>query len=439
MRTIPHKFVSILSISVAAFALYSLPVKAAGFYIQEQSVSGLGAAFSGSTTNLNDPSTMYFNPAGMTKLQGTQVQAGVHLLVPSSELTDTGSTQNALIGGGGAIGGNDGGNPYDPTPVPNGFVTHQINDRLWAGIGVTAPFGLANKYDDNWFGRYDSLKTELTVLDIQPTVAFKFNDELSLGAGINIQYADAELTNAASDTAEGVGTLKGDDWSLGFTLGAQFTPTNSTTIGASYHSAVGHELEGRTSVTGTSFNNFDVKGHAALDLPDIAKFGVKQDINDRWRVMGQATWFGWNNFHEIKTVVNESFSTVGGNSRAAGALLSNTVQNYQTTWAFAVGAEYDYSDDWTFRSGMQFDETPTTDLYRTSRTPDGDRTWLSGGATYNINDQWALDMAATYIWIEDEDINVTRNNTFSTVTATTVSAETEGNVGIVALGLTYKF
>src|SRR5690606_38604769 len=104
-----------------------------------------------------------------------------------------------------------------------------------------------------------------------------------------------------------------------------------------------------------------------------------------------------------------------------------------------VGAEYEYSDTWTFRGGMQFDETPTTDEYRTTRTPGGDRTWLAAGATYNVNDNWDLDMAATYIWIESEKINLQRNNTFSSATATTVSADTEGNVAIFALGATYKF
>ena len=434
--------------AIALLCHTAIPAKAAGFYIQEQSVSGLGAAFSGSVTNLEDPSTVYFNPAGMTKLPGTQMQAGAHLLIPNADITNTGSTQAAVLGGG-ALSGGDGGNPYDPTPVPNAFVTHQINDQLWAGVGVSAPFGLANEYDSDWFGRFDSIKTELLTLDIQPSVAYRVNDWLSVGAGVNIQYADAELTSAGAAGpgagpfaagTEGVSKLEGDDWSFGYTLGVQAKPLEGTTIGLSYRSAVSHELEGRLSATGTTIADFDVKGRADLGLPDIATIGVAQDVGDKWTVHGQATWFGWNNFQEINATTDETFSVLGGAlTRTAGSSVSNIVQNYQTTWAYALGAEYEYSEELTLRAGVQYDETPTTDLYRTSRTPDGDRTWLSGGATYDINDKLSLDMAATYIWISDESISVNRNNSFSTALENTFNADTEGNVGIFALGLTYKF
>ncbi|MBL4803798.1 MAG: outer membrane protein transport protein [Alphaproteobacteria bacterium] len=437
------KALSVITIATLGTALSSSAANAAGFYIQEQSVSGLGAAFSGSTTSLNDPSTVYFNPAGMTRLNGIQGQLGAHLLLPNSELTDTGSTGPAALGSL-PISGGDGGNPYDPTPVPNAFLTYQVNDQLWAGLALSAPFGLANEYDSDWFGRFDSIKTELTTIDIQPSVAFKINDRVSIGGGINIQYADAELTSAANPVlgggTEGVSTLKGDDWSVGYNIGLQANPWEGGTIGLSYRSAVSHELEGRIISEGTTSADFDVSGTADLDLPDIATFGVAQDVNDKWKVMGQATWFGWNNFEDITAVTNEDISIIGGAiTRSPGDVVSSVTQNYQTTWALALGTEYDYSDEWTFRGGVQFDETPTTDEFRTSRTPDGDRTWLSGGATYNINDRLSVDMAATYIWIDSETIDVSRNNSFSTAVQTEVEADTEGNVGIVAVGLTYKF
>lgn len=431
MRNAP-KFLSLL---ILGTALSPLSANAAGFYIQEQSVSGLGSAFSGSVTNINDPSTVYFNPAGMTKLSGVQAQAAAHVLIPTADLTDTGSTQNVALGGG-AISGGDGGNPYSPSPVPNGFYTHQASDQFWFGLGITAPFGLANEYDDDWFGRYDSVETELLTIDIQPSVAFKVNDSLSIGAGVNIQYADAKLTNAVSDTAEGVGTLEGDDWSVGYTVGVQYSPWESTRLGASYRSAISHTLEGRTKVEGTATSDFDINGNADLDLPDIATFGISQDINDKLTLSAQATWFGWNNFEDITTVAEEAIPGLGV---SAGDGFSRVVQNYQTSWAFAAGAEYEYNDRLTLRGGVQYDQTPTTDEYRTTRTPDGDRTWLSTGATYAINDKIDLDFAATYIWIDEEEINVTRNNTFSAVTATTVSADTDGSVGILAAGFTYKF
>lgn len=408
------KTLSVLTLATLGTALTSASADAAGFYIQEQSIRGQGAAFSGSTTTLNDPSVMYYNPGALTQIPGTQTMMGVHILVPDSELSDTGSTGLSLLGTPG-----DGGNPYDPTAVPNAYISHQVDDQWWLGIGISAPFGLGNEYDDGWFGRYDSLESRLKTIDIQPTVAYKINDMLSVGAGFNIQKADAVLTNAAFVTSEGEARLTGDDLSFGYNVGLHYTPNEDITLGASYRSAMYHRLEGSLSTTGTG-GDFNTGGEADLNLPDIATFGAAYDITDKITVQGQATWFGWNNFEEIRVLTPVVNTT--------------TTQNYQTTWAFAGGLEYDHNEKWDFRAGVQFDETPTTDEYRTSRTPDGDRTWLSLGGTYSLNERMDIDFAGTYIWIEDEEINVSRNSG-----AATIQADTEGSVGIVSVGMNYKF
>lgn len=410
-------------LSAAALIAITTQVNAAGFYIQEQSVTGLGSAFSGAVTNLNDPSTIFFNPAGMTKLDGMQAQAGVHLLIPDSDVSDTGSTAPAGIA---TLGGSSD-NPYEPTPVPNGFISYQLSDSLWAGLGITAPFGLGSEYDEDWFGRFDSTKTELKVIDIQPTLAYKINDMVSIGVGANIQHADADLRNRVvlGALTEGNSQLTGDDWGYGYSVGVQLKPMESTTIGLNYKSEVHQNLDGRIRVTtlaGVTVGAASSDGGAKLTTPDQATIGLAHKITERLTLQGQATWFGWNNFDNITAI------------RASGAVASTVPQNYQTTWAYAVGAEYAANDAWTLRGGLQFDETPTTDEYRTSRTPDGDRTWASLGATYGWNDRLDIGMAATYIHIADEEINIARGGG-----AGRVVADTEGYVGILALSATYKF
>jgi long-chain fatty acid transport protein len=414
------KTLSVLTLATLGTALSSASADAAGFYIQEQSVRAQGSAFSGSTTTLNDPSVIYYNPSGMTKIGGTQVQAGVHVISPSADLDDTGST---APGGAPITSTGDGGNPYDPTPVPNFHASHQLNDQWWVGVSVSAPFGLENKYDDGWFGRYDSIETELTAIDVQPTVAYKMNDQLSFGAGLNIQRAEAKLTNAIFAGTEGQARLDGKDVSFGYTLGATWTPNDRTTVGASYRSAIGHTLDGDLLIQGSTGADTDVPGTADLNLPDIATLGLAYDVTNKITAQAQATWFGWSNFEDITTLVG-------------GTQVNQIVQDYQNTFAFAVGLEYDHNDEWDFRAGVQFDETPTTDQFRTSRTPDGDRTWAAVGGTYTLNDRMDIDFAGTYIWIDDETINVTRN---IPALPTTVSANTEGSVGILSVGLNYKF
>lgn len=423
-----------VAISALALTTACQSAQAAGFYIQEQSVKGLGTAFAGSTTSIDDASTIYFNPAGMTKLDGAQINAGVHVLIPNADLTDTGSTFDPDGIGAApavAVGGNDGGNPYDPTPVPNLYAAMPFDisgQEVWAGIGVSAPFGLGSDYGDDWFGRFDSTETELMTINVQPSVAFKPVEWMSLGGGVDIQYADAELSSRLFAGSVGESKLKGDDISFGYNLGAQFYPTEKTEIGLHYRSAISHELDGRISVTGSGAADFDISGTADLDLPDIATFGVAHDVNNRLRIMGQATWFGWENFDEIRA------------KNDAGGTVSVVTQDYDDTWAFAIGAEYDLNEDWTVRAGYQFDETPTNDQFRTSRTPDGDRNWFSGGATYKFSDKVDLDFAATYIDVDEGTINVSRNDLgFGAGPRAQVNANTDGYVGIVAVGLNYKF
>ena len=423
-------------IAAAAFGalLVSTSIaNAAGFFIQEQSVSAGGSAYAGAATNTKDASTLFFNPAGMTGLDGAQANLGVQLLIPNGELDNTGSTRTVLTPAPaiGATSGGDGGNPYNPTPVPSAFVAMPVSaiDGLWLGVGVTAPFGLANKYDPDYFGRFDSIKTDLLTTDIQPSVAYKINDRISVGAGLNFQRADAELTNRVTDvTSEGTSKLEGDDWGYGYTLGAQVKLLPTTTLGLNYRSSVHYDLDGEITVAGLTGAGAAANGvrsaQASLVTPDIASIGLSHQLNDRWTLLGQANWYGWNNFNDITPIPD------------TGPGVAGVVQNYQTVWAFAAGAEYMYSPEWTFRGGIQYDNTPTTDEFRTTRTPDGDRTWFSAGATYKLNDRLSVDGSLTYIHIQDQEIDVTRGTGLA---ATRTVADTEGSVGIVGLGLNYKF
>ncbi len=216
--------------------------------------------------------------------------------------------------------------------------------------------------------------------------------------------------------AERRAQLTGDDTSLGYNLGFTYKPMETTEIGVHYRSAISHDLEGYQAIGGINHS----AGSAGLDLPDILTIGAAHDLNDKLTLQGQFTWFGWNRFDAITAISN------------TGTRLSQVQQEYDNTIAIAVGAEYDYSDAWTLRAGYQFDETPTTDEYRTTRTPDGDRQWLTVGATYNVSDKVAIDMAAAYINVAKEDINLSRNGS-------TIRATNEADIGIFSLGFNYKF
>jgi long-chain fatty acid transport protein len=176
----------------AAVVLASDPAGASGFQLKEQSVSGLGNAYAGAAAIAEDASTIFFNPAGMARLQGTQVQGNLHLIVPEGKYIKASATDTL----GSALTGGNGGDGAQDALVPATYFLWDISPQWKFGLGLNSPFGLVTSYDDNWVGRYHAITSSLQTIDIQPSVAYKFSDQLSIGVGLQAQYAKARLTNA---------------------------------------------------------------------------------------------------------------------------------------------------------------------------------------------------------------------------------------------------
>ncbi|MDH3600615.1 MAG: outer membrane protein transport protein, partial [Candidatus Tectomicrobia bacterium] len=255
-----------------------MTVSAAGFAILEQSVKGLGGAFAGGAAIAEDASTVFFNPAGLTRLRGVQTEAALHIIIPSFRFKNQGSALNGALTGGvpmpGTLSGGNGGDAGEVGAVPNVYYAHQLTDRLHVGLGVNVPFGLSNEYRDGWVGRYHALRSELSAINVNPSLAFKATSFLSIGAGLNIQYVKARLTSAIDQSALCLGLAArgrvpstlcasaglvtpgnvatdaeidlddATDISLGYNVGVLFTPTSSMRFGVHFRSAIRHELEG---------------------------------------------------------------------------------------------------------------------------------------------------------------------------------------------------
>ncbi len=434
------KIPCLLLLSGAAFLYWPAGAHAAGFYLQEQSASGLGTAFAGAAADTPDASTVYYNPAGMTSLKRPEIVGGVSLLLPRADFDDTGSTYTAPAGLGGAttaLTGNDSGNPFSLEAIPHIYGVLPVNDRFALGIGVNAPFGLADDYGHDFTGRYNSTDSELKTINIQPSAAYDINNWLSVGAGVQIQYVYANLKNkipapsvgAPNADNDGRQRLRGDDWDVGYNFGVQIQPVEETKIGLTYKTAVNHRLKGDVDVTypisgflANSGDTVSVDGSAKLSLPDMASFAVSQRLDDKWTVLGSVNWYGWSDFDNIPVA-----SSLGN---------SATPQNYQNTWGFALGARYRLNDQWLLKSGFQYDQTPTVTADRSTRIPDGDRMWFAAGATYSITPNIDLDLAAAYVHVSEERVGVTDAYDSGTVAT---RGDTDGDVGIFASAIKYKF
>lgn len=413
--------VSVLALGAASQA------DAAGFYIKEMSVTGLGRAFAGAPAAADDASTVWFNPAGITSLPANEAMANIHIIAPEAKLTDTGSTKSGV-----RLNDPNTYQPYEPTPIPNLFGVVRDTERgLGLGVGVTAPFGLANDYPEGWFGRYDSIKTDLQTINYSLVAAYDVNKHVTIGGGIDYQTVDVTLTSMKNAGTDMHSTLEGDDGTFGFNVGLLAKITPDTQAGLTYRSGFTHNVKGTATVRSGSSTGAVQSVYAAkanLGLPSLASFGVKHRVNDKITVLGDVSYYKWSNFDAIKVY-----------RISDGALREDIIQNYQDTVSYSLGLDYVLDEKLTLRAGVQYDPTPTTDEYRTSRTPDGDRTWLSGGLTYRFSESVLIDAALTYIFISESTIDVNRAPAAGNLPNASLHADIDGSVAIGSVGLRYQF
>ena len=413
---------------------------AAGFALIEQSASGMGNAFAGAAATAEDASTVFYNPAGMSRLEGTQITVGGHLIDLSAKFSNSGSSKPAAIVTN-PLGGN-GGDAGGIAVVPNFYFVLPIGERLNFGVGVNAPFGLKTEYDDNWAGRFQGIKSELMTINVNPALSFKVNDVFSVGVGANYQRLKAELTNAVvlGANTEGRAKLEADDDAWGWNAGVLFQPTSSTKIGASYRSKLNYKLDGTTTVTtATGAVVAPASGPTVADvtLPDSFSLSLAQKLNDQWEFLADATYTKWSEINRINIVNSTN-----------GTLRDSLVLDFDNTWRYSIGLNYKLNDGWTLKGGLALDQSPVKGAAtRSVRLPDNDRTWVSLGASMKIKQNGRLDMGYAHLFIKDADINFTRSQQapgFTTPTpapgtASTVAGSYTGSVDIFSIQYTISF
>ena len=268
---------SVLAVAVAAASLFSAGVQASGFKINEQSASGAGRAFAGSAAVANDASVVFFNPAGMSRLERSQASFGFTYLQLEGSFegvrTDaTGRNSNLAIspttpyGEAGVY--NDGGDFMPDKVIPFGYIVHKLDDKAAVGLGIFAPFGTATDYKQGSLASGFADETQLSAIDIQPTFSYMLSDTLSFGVGIDIVYAQGLLSkeldlvplSAAYSAAQGGQAINpedyrgyenkfevsGDDIGYGWNFGVMWDASQATTLGFAYRSEIDFDLEGKS-------------------------------------------------------------------------------------------------------------------------------------------------------------------------------------------------
>lgn len=448
-----------LSMAVAC-AVFTANTMAAGFQINEHSASSLGRALAGEAAIAENASALAHNPALASFFDGAHFSGGLSFIAPdvnargniASNITPTPTSFNA-----------DASDVAPDAVVPNAYYLRPINDSVAFGLSLNSHFGLSTDYGDDYVGSDLANLAEILTLNISPSLSYKFNDQLSVGLGVSFVYGEGhllttlapfqqqvfeggrQLFNAAPGlpdsrqipafTGNHAAELEGDDWGFGFNFGLAYKPIDSVTIGLSYRSEVDLALSGEvnTDLEERAALNpaFGTVGVTALDndgvldlaLPAISQFAVAWDVTSELKLSGSVHHIGWSSVPTI--TVNLPSPNGGTFPRELEELL------WDDTYRYGIAAAYKVTNDLTLRTGYALDETPTSDAHRTLAIPDGDRKWISVGATYALSETMSID--AGYTFINGDPSNVDQTSPLGSNFRGTV----EGDAQVFALSLNY--
>jgi long-chain fatty acid transport protein len=343
-----------------------------------------------------------------------------------------------------------------------------INERLTFGVGINGPFGSKTEYSNDWVGRYQATETDMKSVNINPSISWKANDKLSLGAGISAQYIKVKLSSAidSAGACRQIGiaaatqtnstalidycnatypkaaqyendtqaVVEGDGIGYGFNVGLLYQPTDKTRIGVSYRSKISHSIDGTVSydvdaglnpvIAQTSINTFTDRAiTASVDVPESVSFSLVHQLNHRLELLADVTWIKWSRFDEL--LITE---------KATGEKVTRIPEKWEDVTRISIGANYKYNDRLTLRTGVAFDEEPIPSArYRTPRIPGNDRTWLSLGAGYQLNKKMSIDVGYSHLLLDETAIDNPGENGYS------VRGLYNNKVDIISAQLNYTF
>ena len=411
---------------IAALIAATADANAGGLAVREQSAWGQGTSFAGVAAG-GSLSAMFWNPATITQVPGLQSESVLSGIMPYA----ANSTSSITFG----VGGGTGDSGSDAL-VPAAYYSWQVKPNLWLGLSVNSPFGLSVKEPGAWAGGgYGAYWTSLKTYNATPTVAYRINDWISIGAGVQVQYA--QTTFGFAYNILGAGTpagLNGAGWGYGFTGGVTLTPTENLTVGIGYRSGIKQKLNGALMLpvlaggTPGSIN-------ASVNLPDIVTASVRYRFAPQWTALGTVEWSNWSRIGTVSVLrPNGAPATAGGSN-------VNLPFQYQDGWFFSGGAEYLWNDRLAVRSGVGYERSPVTDRVRMPLVPDNDRIWLSAGATYQYSNKLSLDLAYTHVFVKSPSINISAasgNPWFNPLLGTYIG-DVSAHVDIISVAMKYRW
>lgn len=402
-----------------------------GILIYEAGQESNGLANAGSAALATDPSVMMSNPAGITALRGTQLNANAQVILGDMRFSRDNNNQ---------FGGNEGGNALEYLPGASLFVSHQIDERSTIGFAMYGNFGLALDYDDDWAGRYFNQEAAIIGVSFQPTLAHKFTDDLSIGIGPRIMYAyyrnETAINNnllGLRDSPDGQFEFKDTDVGTGVNVGLLYQLSESTQLGLAYTSKIDLEFKDSPKIRNVdnplinaALRRLDVDSlELDMSVPQTVLFSVAHDLNPEWKLLGSLGWQDWSEFGDIGVEVDANAADI---SRTAD-------RKYKDTWHASVGAQYQASPRLRWSMGLGYDSSAVDDKDRTVDNPMGEAWRFAAGLNYKIDEGLDVHAAYTLVWLGDMDVDQTKARSGDTLSGTYRNAA----LHIIGGGATWRF
>jgi long-chain fatty acid transport protein len=389
---------------------------AQGFQVnlQGQKQQAMGGA--GVGTNL-DAASVFYNPGAVSLLKENSVSAGVSLTSESTAFRDANSQQQF----------------HTKSPISAPFTGYGVwgpsESKFKFGMGIYTPFGSTIKYEDGWSGRYALTQMKLQSIFFQPTVSYKINDKIGIGAGFVYGYGNINLSKdlpiASSDGSTSTANLKGNANGVGYNLGIFYKPTEKLSIGLSYRSQVKMKVNnGDATFTvppslATSFPSG--KFTASLPLPQVLTLGLGYNVTEKLLLAFDASFIGWASYKTLAFDYEQNTSSLPD---------TESPRNYKNTYSLRLGAQYKLSDKFMIRGGTNFEKSPIKSGYVTPEVPDADRWNFTGGLGYKPTERFVIDASFSYInFMKRTDTNIETN----------LSGTYKTRILVPGLSLTYNF
>ncbi len=429
---------SVRVVACLAFGI-STQVFAAGFQLQEQNVTNLGTAYSGTAALAQDASMAFFNAAGLSHidesqvvLSGVLIQGHFHFLASRSNVSLLPNT---------IVAGDRDDDPARAVVAPAFYIAKRLDEHWVLGLSVNSPFGLLTDYNPMGIARYIGTYSSIMTVNISPSLSYEVLPCLSLGFGVDAEYGKASYeANVGFGIAalDGFQKNMGTGWGYGWHAGILWEPfePDTTRIGLHYRSHVMMEFEGVAGVlvAGTVPGPYLMQRvHTAIVLPGSATFSFYRELVPCLAMTGDIAWTNWHRFDALTFSYNPGISP---------GIDTDIVADWKDSWRYALGLIYTLNENWLFRIGGAFDQSPTNDAHRTIQIPDSDRYWAAIGGAYTFNEDFRIDFGYARIFFEDTAVNQIapyRTNTTTPASYAAIVGGFKNFANIVGIQIRYDF